>query len=487
MRNKLRANRKEQKAKNIVFFLFAICFLLFDISYANSPPLPEFPPLQFHPPKPERFELPNGLVVFLLEDHELPLIKVQLMVKAGSQYDPADKVGMSEIFGPAMTEGGSAHNKPDAIQRALDVTGGSIGFSVDMENAAGSLSCRTTDFDKLFAIFTDLLMAPQFDNQFVNLEKDKAHEALRRMNDEPENVARREFRHVVYGKTHPYARTPDPTSIDNIKWKDLFEMHQHYFKPNVTMLAVSGDFQSAAMKEKIKAALGTWARADVSYPIVPGVTPTSATELYYVQMPITQSQIRIGRTGMARHNPDHFAWEVFNELWGGSATSRLFRTVRTQQGLAYEVGSTFTEPGDLGMIVALCLTRGPETPNAIRSILKINKEVQDAPFTDEEVNSAKDSIINRFVENFTSSDQIAQEIMAMEFRGYPKDYLDTYTSKISQVEKSDLKRVAQKYLQPDKSIMLVVGDLSTFDTPISTLGHPQEIRLPDYREQTLPW
>src|SRR5207248_3127445 len=129
----------------------------------------------------------------------------------------------------------------------------------------------------------------------------------------------------------------------------LQEMHRHYFKPNATMLAVSGDFKSEEMKQKITAALGGWARGDVSYPPVPPVAPTRESALYYVQRPIDQSQIRIGHTGFARHNPDHFPFEVFNELWGGSATSVLFRTVRTQKGLAYAVGSTFTEPADLGL------------------------------------------------------------------------------------------------------------------------------------------
>jgi zinc protease len=467
--------------------LFAFCLLFFDFSYANPPPLPAFPPLQFHPPKPQRFELPNGLVVFLLEDHELPLIKVQVLVRAGSQYDPADKVGLSSIFGPSMTEGGSTRYPPDDVQRALDITGGSLGFSVSMEDTAGSMSGRTADFDKLFAIFADVLMAPQFKNEYVNLNKEKALEGLRRMNDEPEEIVRREFRHLVYGKAHPYARTPDPDSINRINWKDLFDMHQRYFHPNDTMIAVSGDFQSSAMKDKITAALGGWARAEVTYPPVPPVIPTSESKLYYVQLPINQSQIEIGHTGLARHNPDHFAWEVFNELWGGGATSRLFRTVRTQQGLAYEVASVFTEPADLGLIVAICQTRGPETPAAMQSILQINQEVQQAPFTEAEISSAKEAIRNRFVENFTASDQIVEEEMAMEFRGYPKDYLETYTDKIGLISPDDLKRVGKKYVQSDKSVMLVVGDLSTFDKPLSTIGHPQELRIPDYRTEVQPW
>ncbi len=457
--------------------------LFIAVSSVNAvpPTLPQFPPLEFHPPKPERYTLPNGLTVFLLEDHELPLVHVQLILGAGAQYDPAEQVGLSAILGPALTQGGSAKFTPEQILRTLDTTGGSLGFSSGLEETTGALTARASDFDKLFEIFTDLLLAPQFRRDFVNLEKDKAQEALRRMNDEPNEIGRREFRKVVYGKDHPYARTPTPKTINRIHRKALLDVHQRYFKPNVSMIAVSGDFKSAEMKRKIEAALGGWTRGDPTYPPVPSVIATTDKSLHYVQRPLDQSQIRIGHTGFARHSPDHFAWEVFNELWGGGATSRLFRVVRTEKGLAYSVASAFTEPKDLGMIVAISQTRGAETPLALRAMLDITQELRDAPFSEIEVATAKEAIQNRFIENFTSSSQIVGETMTLEFRGYPKDYLQTYTEKVAQVTRAELKRVAQKNLHPDKLAILVVGDLSTFNKPLSTFGRPKEIRLPDYR------
>ena len=257
----------------VVCLITALCFLLSDFSLAAPPPLPTFPPLTFHPPRPERVVLPNGLVVFLLEDHELPLFRVQVLVRAGSQDDPAGRTGLGSIFGPAMTQGGSARYSPEQILRVLDTTGGGLAFSVGTEETAGSLSGRSADFDTLFSLFTDLLLFPQFRNDFVKLEKDKVQEDLRRMNDEPSDIARREFRKAVYGKTHPYARTPDPQTIDRIRRKDLLEMHRLYFKPNAAMLAVSGDFKSAEVKRKIAEALGPWASGVVTHPPVPPVVP----------------------------------------------------------------------------------------------------------------------------------------------------------------------------------------------------------------------
>ncbi len=204
--------------------------------------------------------------------------------------------------------------------------------------------------------------------------------------------------------------------------------------------------------------------------------------MFYIQRPINQSQIRIGDLGLARHSPDHFAWEVFNELWGGNATSRLFRTVRTELGLAYSVGTGYSEPAEKGLIVAISQTRGPQTLAATQAILKITQDVREAPFTPKEMSDAKESIQNRFVENFTSSSQIASYMMNLEFFGFPPDYLDTYTQHIGQVSADDLRRMGETYLHPEHSTILVMGDLSTFDKPLATVGKPQEIKLIDYAQ-----
>jgi zinc protease len=156
--------------------------------------------------------------------------------------------------------------------------------------------------------------------------------------------------------------------------------------------------------------------------------------------------------------------------------------VRTELGLAYSVGSGFSEPEKQGLVVAVSQTRGSQTIAAAQAILNINRDVQEAPFSNKEISDAKESIRNRFVENFTSSAQIAAYMMNLEYFGFPTDYLDTYPQKIAGVEAADLQRVGRLYLHPERSTILVMGDLSTFDKPLSTLGRPQEIKLIDYSQ-----
>jgi predicted Zn-dependent peptidase len=448
--------------------------------------MPEFPPLHFNPPKPTRMTLDNGLVLFFLEDHELPLIHMAMYVQGGTQADPIDKIGLGGIFGEAMTYGGTQAHTPEDIEKTLDRKDASIGFSIDLENGEGSLSCRREDFDLIFGLFTDLLLHPQFRKDKFEIAKAKAMEALRRMNDDPEDVSRREFRRAMYGEHHPYARIPTPAMIKNIKRDDLIQAHKRFFRPNGTWIAISGDFQTADMLAKFKNALSAWPKSDVTWPSIPAPVPPTDRRVFYIQRPINQSQIRMGEFGLVRHSPDHFAWEVFNELWGGSATSQLFRTVRTQQGLAYSVGSGYSEPAEKGLIVAVSQTRGSETLAAVQSMLKISQDARQAPFSEKEISDAKEAIRNRFVENFTSSAQIASYVANLEFFGFPPGYLDTYTQHISQVSPEDLSRMGQTYLHPERFTILVMGDLSTFDKPMSTLGKPQEIKLPDYSQEDMP-
>ena len=364
--------------------LFALCFLISDFLIATPPPLPEFPPLHFNPPKPSRYVLENGLVVYLLEDHELPLIRLDMDFQAGTQYDPIDKVGLGSIFGEAMTEGGSLSHPPEEIEKILDRKAASISFSVGLEDGGAGMSSRKEDFDVVFGLFSDLMLHPQFRKDKFELARAKALEGLRRMNDDPEEVAKREFRRVMYGNHHPYARIPSPEMLKNIKRDDLLAAHKRFFRPNGSWIAVSGDFLAPEMLAKLKSALGSWAKADVSWPDIPAPAATTERRVFYIQKNINQSQIRIGDLGLARHSPDHFSWEVFNELWGGSATSRLFQTVRTELGLAYSVGSGFSEPEKQGLIVAVSQTRGSQTIAAAQAMFKIGQDVREAPFTAKE-------------------------------------------------------------------------------------------------------
>lgn len=464
--------------------LLGVMLATFCISNGGTtpPPKPEFPPLQFNPPRPQRLVLPNGITVFLLEDHELPLVHLSAYFRLGSQDDPADKVGMANLVAEGLSRGGSTSYTPEQIETTLDRKAATLAFGSAMENGMATLHCRAQDFNEIFAMFADILMHPQFRKDKVELARSQALESLRRMNDDPEETARREFRRLMYGATHPYARIASPQSLNSIKRQDLIDMHARLLSPNALSISISGDFDSQKMLSTLQQTFGVWPKKESSAAIVPAPEAPTEKRVFYISRAINQTQIRIGGLGLARHSPDHFAWELLNELWGGSAASRLFRVVRTQLGLAYSVGSAYSEPSQTGLIVAVSQTRGSQTIAAIQGILKVSQDVQDTPFSPDEIQWAKESIRNRFVENFTSSAQIAEQVMAYDYFGFPKDYLDTYTAKVNAVTSDDLRRVAKTYMHMERASILIMGDLSTFEKPMSVLGRPREIKPLDYSQ-----
>lgn len=457
-------------------------------SWAVPPRLPAFPPLQWTPPKAERVVLPNGMIVFLLEDHELPLIEVTARIRTGTIYDPPERIGLASLFGPALRSGGTTHHSPDQINTTLESVGSSIEVSIDLESGSAALSSLTDHFETTLALFAELLMAPRFQQSQVSLQKQHLLEAIRRRNDDPGEVTRREFRALVYGKEHPYGRYPEAATVRRIRRRDLVAFHHRYLVPNNLMLAVTGDFETKGMLKILERAFQGWALRPVIFPSVPPVvhasvpgtvtpTPPSGLSIHYMKKDVNQTQIRMGHLGIPRHHPAHFALEALNEILGGSATSRLFREIRSRQGLAYAVGSAFSEPTDLGLIVVVCQTKASSTVHTIEEIRRIIRALQQAPISPRELAIAKETIINSFVFHFTSSAQIATQQMDLEYFGFPPDYLATYPQRIAAITAEDVQQAARQLLHPDQAALLVVGNAAAFDHPLTVLGPVYEISV----------
>jgi len=466
--------------RQLIYSLLFTIFIFPCFVCAAPPSLAPFPTLEFQSPEPERIVLPNGLVVLLLEDHELPLIQLNMLFPGGSQNEPAEKIGLTSLMSYAWSQGGTPTQTPETIEQTLERKAASVSFSIGVENSNAQMTSRVQDFDAVFAIFTDLMLRPAFRKDRLVLARSQAQESLRRMNDDPDDITRREYRAVFYGRSHPYARVASPKTLKSIRQEDFVTWHKTWIKPNGSYLAISGDFDASVMKTKLTQIFATWTQGDIPISSLAPMPEIKESRLFYIQRPINQTQIRVGYPAFARHSSDEFAWVVFNELWGGGSTSRLFQRVRTEMGLAYAVGSAAFSPKEKGFVVAVSQTRGVKAISAAKAILDINNQIRTTSFTEKEIETAKDTILNAYIQNFTSSAQIVSAVMSNEFFGYPKDYIATYPAKIRAIRSPDVQRVATTYLLPEKATLLFVGDLSTFEKPLSTLGKPQEIRILDY-------
>ena len=436
-----------------------------DWSKVVDPRTLEFEPLEFQVPAVERVELANGLTVYLMEDHMLPLVKVCAVAKTGAIYEPAEKAGLASLTGAVMRTGGTEAMTPDELNDALEFMAAEVRVEIERESGTATLDVLKKDLDEGLRIYVDILRRPRFDERMIGLRKAELGEEFRRENDEPEEVLFREFRELLYG-THPYARrvTGYPETVARITRDDLVEFHRRFFHPNNIIMGVSGDFKRDEMLAKLEAVFGDWPKAELDIPEPPAVPADFTRSLKFIEKDIVQSNIVLGHLGINRLDPDYYAAYVLNDILGGPGfDSRLAEQVRTKTGLAYSVGSYFYAPRYTGFFFAYCATKTETTAEAVQMILDELDRVRREPVSDEEFTRSKRSIENQFIFRFQTAEQIVQQKVDIEYIGLPRDYLERYLDIIRGVTKEDLMRVANRLIEPDRITILVVGKPEALD------------------------
>lgn len=464
-----------------VFSFVVFCFGILPGSIAQAKswqqvPIPRLP--VFHPAQPKRIELSNGMVIFLQEDHELPLINGSALIRGGSHDEPATKTGLAGIFGRVWRTGGTKMQTGDQLDDFLEVRAAKVETGGGPDSTSISLSCMKGDFDDIFKVFADLLANPEFRADKLDLAQKQAYDAISRRNDEIGEIAHREAAKLAYGENNPYARQPEYATIAAITREDLLDWHDRYVQPNHIILGISGDFDSAAMETKLRSAFESWPKGsdltdrEISYdPATPGYYQIAKED-------VNQTSIQMVGLGTTRNNPDYYSIAVFNEAFGGGFSSRLFNDIRTRRGLAYAVGGSiganFGHPGMLNFAAA---TKSQSTVETIKALDEAIDNLDQHPITEAEIQHAKDAILNAFIFRLDSPDKVLAERMTYEFYGYPADWLDKLPGEIQKVTTADVKRVANKYLHRDRLAVLVVGNTKQFDKPLASLGSVKEIDI----------
>jgi zinc protease len=456
-------------------FVIVIAIMLASAALATAQgpwqqiPVPELH--KFQPQVPKRIQLPNGMVIFLQEDHELPLIEALARIRGGSRSEPAAKTGLLDLYGEVWRTGGTKAQSGDDLDDFLEVRAAKVETDANADSTVISLSCLKADFDDVFKVFNDLLRDPAFRPDKLELAQREAFDSISRRNDEAAGIAGREAAKLAYGPQNPYVRQAEYSTIAAVTPEDLQAWHKQYVAPNNIVFGIVGDFDSAAMESKLRTAYGSWAKGTPAKKV--DIQFASAKPGYYLvnKEDVNQSSIRMVALGTTRDNPDYYAIEVFNEAFGGGFSSRLFRDIRSAKGLAYSVGggvgTAFDHPG----VVRLSMgTKSTSTIEAIQALFGNIDRLSKEPISEDEIKRAKDSILNSFVFNLDSPDKVLRERMAYEYYGYPADFLDRYRAGIEKVTAADVARAATKYLHKDQLAVLVVGNTAEFDKPLTSLG-----------------
>jgi zinc protease len=446
-------------------------------------PIPPLPP--FHPQEPKRVELKNGMVIFFQEDHELPFISGSATIRGGARSEPANKAGLVDIYGEVWRTGGTKSKTGDQMDDFLEARAAGVETGGGGASTSISFNCLKSNFDDVFPLFLELLREPAFRDDKIQLSKLQMNTAISRRNDDIGGIAGREAGRLAYGKDNPYSRIPEYATVAAITREDLLKWHDTYVHPNNIMVGMRGDFDSAAMEQKLRQAFDSWERAQVPGP--PNIQfHNPKPSIYFVpKEDVNQSEIRMVMLGLERKDPDYFNVEVMNEILGGGFSSRLFKAIRTEKGLAYSVGggigAAFDHPGIFSISMG---TKSGSTVDAIEALRTELGNMLTHPVTAEEVREAKDSILNRFIFNFDSKAKVLGERMTYEYYGYPADFLERYRAGIEKATPADVDRVAHKYIHPEQFAVLVVGNDKEFVKPLSTLGQvvPIDITIPEGTE-----
>ncbi|MGE5326814.1 MAG: M16 family metallopeptidase, partial [Deltaproteobacteria bacterium] len=318
----------------------------------------------------------------------------------------------------------------------------------------------------------DILRNPEFREDKIDLAKRQMNTAISRRNDDPSSIAGREARMLGYGKESPYARIAEYASVAAVTRDDLVSWHRKYVHPNNIILGIAGDFDPVAMEAKLRATFESWPRGPELPKVEPKIDPAKPGVYFAAKDDVNQSEIQMVELGTRRDNPDYYAIEVLNEIFGGSFSSRLIADIRTKRGLAYSVGGGVGTDYDHPGLVRIGMgTKSSTTVAAIQALEEEIVGLKQNPPTAEELKKAKDAILNSFIFSFDSKSKVLSERMSYEFYGYPADFLERYRGGIEKVTLADVNRVAGKYIHKDQLAILVVGKAADFDKPLSTLGN----------------
>ena len=458
----------------------ALTLAVFGMSAAAAAPLtaqtaaipdnPEklvFAPIAYTPPvaRDYRVVLKNGMVVYIAEDPTLPLVNIELTLRTGSYLVPAGKEGLAGLTGSQIRRGGTKTMTAEQLDEKLDFLAANVGTSIGETSGRASLNTLRDNLDESLKVFVEMLKEPRFQEDRLALAKEQALQEMKKRNDDSGDIESREWNVLLNGESHFTNRFTTQASVKAITRDDLVAFHRRFFHPANMIAAVSGSFSKAVMIQKLEAAFAGWPGTAAPVPPVPAEIQTAAPGVYRIQKDVNQGRVSIGLPSVRRDDPDAYALEVMNEILGGSGfTSRITKTVRSDEGLAYSAGSGLRfgiyYPGAFR---AEFQSKSRSVSYAASLVLQEIKGMREKPVTAEELDTIKRNLIETFPSTFNSKAQTVGIFAADEYTKRDPSYWQTYRDRINAVTAADVQRVAQKYLVPEKLVVLVVGDQKEID------------------------
>jgi zinc protease len=427
----------------------------------------QFQPIAYTPPRAtdHRVVLKNGMVVFIAEDRALPLVNISLTIRTGSYLEPEGKEGLAAFTGSQIRRGGTRSLTAEQLDEKLDFLAAQAGTSIGDTAGSASLNALSDNLGESLRLFVEMLKEPRFQEDRLQLAKEQALQEMKKRNDDSQDIEAREWNVLLYGERHFTNRFTTEASVRAVTRQDMVDFHKRYFFPANMVAAVSGAFTRADMIQKLEAAFAGWPSPRIQVPPPPEDIASIAPGIYRIHKDVNQGRVSIGLPSVRRSDPDIYALEVLNEILGGSGfTSRITRTVRSNEGLAYSAGSAMRfgvwYPGAFR---AAFQSKSRTVAYAAQLVLEEIRKVREAPVTAEELDTIKRNLIETFPSSFASKGQTVAVFAADEYTRRDPAFWQSYRERIQALTPTDVQRVAQKHLVPEKMVVLVVGDQKEID------------------------
>lgn len=437
--------------------------------YEMPKPLAD-PTLQL--PQIQRRKLANGLEVLIVEQHELPVVSMDLVIKTGAAADPNGKAGLATLTADMLDEGTKKRSALD-ISNEVSAIGANLGVGARWDSSSATLTTLTRHLGRALDLYADVVLNPAFSDEELERLRARRLTSLRQRRDSADAIADLVYNAVLYGPNHPYGHSSigDEKSNAALNVTELRRFYETYYRPNNAALIVVGDVRPDTLLPQLERAFGAWQSAPV--PSVDLTTPAPRTQstLYLVDKPgAAQSVLTIGQVGVPRANEDYFPLRVMNAILGGQFTSRLNMNLREDKGYSYGAFSSFDFRRGAGPFAAEAGVQTDVTRPAVIETLKELRGIRgEIPLTSQEIEFAKQYIIRAYPAGFETQGQIAGRLEDVVVYGLPDDYFNTVIQKLNAVTPDDVRRVAEKYLDPSKMAVLVVGDRKTIEPGLRSL------------------
>ncbi|MGH9349945.1 MAG: M16 family metallopeptidase [Vicinamibacterales bacterium] len=435
----------------------------------TRPPAPG-PPPELNLPQIQKRALANGLPVWLIETHEVPLVQVNLLVHAGSADDPAGRFGLAGLTSAMLDEGAGTRSSLE-IADAVEFLGAVLTTSASFDASSVRLNVPVARLGDALPIMADVALHPTFPQQDLDRLRQERLTTLLQAQDDLASIAAIAYSRLLFGAAHRYGTGAmgTPEALKGFTADDLRSFHAAYYTPSNAALVVVGDVRMDDVLPLLERQFGAWkgaARARAAIPLAP---QPARRQIYIVDKPAAeQSQIRIGWIGVPRSTPDYFTLVVMNTVLGGSFTSRLNQNLRETHGYAYGASSTFDMRLSAGPFVATAGVQADKTAEALREFFNELDAIR-KPIGDEELTKAKNYLALGFPADFETAGDLSRRIEDLIVYRLPEGYFEQYVAKVQAVTPAAVHKAAASYIQPAKFAVVVVGDAKSIEAPVRAL------------------